>query len=251
MPLKFSIITCTWNSADYLEACLSSILAQNYPHIELILVDGGSTDGTLDSIRALPRPYRLIENIRGGISHAMNEGIRLATGDVIAHLHSDDYYLMPGVLSKVAQHFQSSGRGWVFGRIMQDRQGDLHGEDFIAPRYSYAQLLKRNFIPHPATFVQRDLMLRAQGFNPALKYAMDYDLWLKLARLGNPVQLDEPLTAFRVHSGSLSTRNRLAAMEEDFQVRRSHIGKNPVIKTLHHARYLWRRQRALYAGAQA
>lgn len=251
MPLTFSIITCTWNSARYLDESISSVLMQDYPHIEYIFVDGGSDDGTLERIRALGRPFRLVENVRGGISHAMNEGVRAATGDVVAHLHSDDYYLRPDVLSTVARHLDASGRGWLFGRIRQDIGGTLRAEGYVAPRFSMSRLLRRNFIPHPATFVRRDLMLRAGCFDTGLKYAMDYDLWLKLARLAEPVQLDEPFAAFRVHEGSASTKNRLAAMEEDFRVRLAHTGANPLTRAEHYARHLVRRQQALHSGAHA
>lgn len=251
MPLTISVITCTWNSAPYLDESISSVLVQDYPNIEYIFVDGGSTDGTLERIRALQRPYHLIENVHGGISRAMNEGIRFATGDVIAHLHSDDYYLKPTVLSTVARHLETSGRGWLFGRIMQDKAGILHSENFTSPSYNYARLLKRNFIPHPATFVRRSLITRAHGFNTGLKYAMDYDLWLKIGLLAEPVQLNEPLAAFRVHEGSLSTANRLAAMEEDYRVRITHTGGNPLARAMHYTRYLLRRRQAVQAGAGA
>jgi hypothetical protein len=80
---------------------------------------------------------------------------------------------------------------------------------------------------------------------------MDYDLWLKLAELGDPVQLDEPLAAFREHEGSLSTREQLPAMEEDFRVRLSHVGVNPVTRAMHYARFLVRRQRMMQAEARA
>jgi glycosyltransferase involved in cell wall biosynthesis len=251
MPLTFSIITCTWNSASYLDQSIASVLAQDYPHIEYIFVDGGSTDSTLKKIHALQRPYRLIENIRGGISNAMNEGARAATGDVIAHLHSDDYYLKPTVLSTVARHLESTGRKWLFGRIVNDIDGTLHPEKFVCPRYSHSRLLASNFIPHPATFVRRELFEKVGGFNTNLKYAMDYDLWLRLAYYGDPVQLDEPLAAFREHEGSLSTRDQLPAFEEDYRVRLSHAGINPLARTLHFARYLVRRHRLIQEGAQA
>jgi glycosyltransferase involved in cell wall biosynthesis len=252
MPLTFSIITCTWNSATYLGESIASVLAQDYPHIEYIFVDGGSTDGTLEQIRALQRPYHLIEGVRGGVSRAMNEGMRIATGDVIAHLHSDDYYLAPDVLSTVARHLESSGKGWLFGRTKPIVNGELRFEGYVAPRYSYAKLLKGNFIPHPATFVRRELMQRAGGFDTSLKYAMDYDLWLKLGRMAEPVQLDQPLTAFREHEGSLSNAkgNKLAAMAEDLRVRLSYASRNPVQLLEHYARYVVRRQRAIRAGAR-
>jgi GT2 family glycosyltransferase len=246
-PITFSIVTCTWNSEPYLAQSIESVLAQDYPNIEYIFVDGGSTDGTLDRIKSLKRPYRLLENVRGGISRAMNEGIQAATGDVVAHLHSDDYYLRPDVLSNVAEHMTKTGSKWLFGRIMRDVNGKLEAEKFTSPRYSHSRLLRTNFIPHPATFVRRELLLKAGGFDTRLKYAMDYDLWLKLAEMGEPVQLDEPLAAFREHGGSLSTRDQIPALDEDFRVRLSHVGLNPVSRAMHYARYLVRRQRIMQA----
>lgn len=243
MPLTFSIVTCTWNSEPFLAHSIASVLAQDYPHVEYIFVDGGSGDGTLERIRGLPRPYTLIENVRGGISNAMNVGARAATGDVIAHLHSDDYYLGPDVLLKVARHLEATGRGWLFGRIVRDVGGELHSEGFAVPRYSRQRLLRGNFVPHPATFVRRDLYDRLGGFDTGLKYAMDYDFWLRLSRLSDPVQLDEPLAAFREHDGSLSTRHRVAAMQEDFRVRLRHAGRNPLALAMHCARFLVRRRR--------
>lgn len=253
MAITFSVITCTWNSATYLQESIASLLMQDYPHIEYIFVDGGSSDGTLEQIRALKRPYRLLENVRGGVSRAMNEGLRAARGDVIAYLHSDDYYLRPDVLSHVAQLLDASGRKWLFGRTMTLANGQLYPDNYTAPRFSYANLLRGNFIPHPATFVRRELMLRAGGFNTSLKYAMDYDLWLKLAMMCEPLQLDEPLAAFREHEGSLSSssRTRLAAMAEDFRVRLSYAGNNPLERLAHYARYFVRRQRVIHAKGHA
>ena len=252
MALTFSIITCTWNSEAYLGESIDSVLAQNHPDIEYIFVDGGSEDGTLDMIRALKRPYRLIRNVRGGVSHAMNEGIRAATGDVVAHLHSDDYYLNPNVLSTVARHLEETGRGWLFGRTMALINGKLRADNYVSPRFSFHTLIKSNYIPHPATFVRRDLMLRAGCFDTSLKYAMDYDLWLRLARICEPVQLDEALAAFREHEASLSssTRTRLAAMAEDMKVRLNYANRNPVQRIEHYARYFVRRRRAIRAGAR-
>ncbi|HJV86998.1 MAG TPA: glycosyltransferase family 2 protein [Noviherbaspirillum sp.] len=253
MALTFSVITCTWNSERYLGESIASVLAQDYPHIEYIFVDGGSTDGTLDMIHALQRPYKLLENVRGGVSRAMNQGLSIATGDVIAYLHSDDYYLRPDILSTVARHLEESGRGWLFGRTMALIGHELRPDSYVAPRFSYRNLLRGNFVPHPAAFVRRELMMRAGGFNTTLKYAMDYDLWLKLATISEPVQLDEALTAFREHEGSLSTssRTRLAAMAEDFRVRLAYASNNPIERIAHYARYFVRRRRILQAKGHA
>ena len=106
---SFSIVTCTWNSAEFLSQSIESVLSQDYPPAEYIFVDGGSSDGTLEMINAIPRDVIVLRDVRGGISHAMNAGLRIATGDVIAHLHSDDYYLAPDVLTKVGRVFTETG----------------------------------------------------------------------------------------------------------------------------------------------
>lgn len=245
----FSIVTCTWNSEPYLKDCIESVLVQDYPHIEWIFVDGGSTDGTLERIRSVPRPYTLVENVRDGISNAMNVGLWQASGDIIVHLHSDDYLYGNDVLSRVAELLGKSGRQWLFGRTLSLIDGRLVADKYVAPRFSYQKLLKRNFIPHAATFVRRNLMLTAGGFDTGLKYAMDYDMWLKIGRIAEPLQIDEPLAVFREHAGSLSTSNRRAAMEEDFQVRLRHTGNNILSQALHFARHIVRKQRELPQGS--
>jgi glycosyltransferase involved in cell wall biosynthesis len=245
MAASISIITCTWNSQPWLAESIASVLMQEGDEPEYIFVDGGSTDGTLEQIRAIQRPVKLIEGVRGGISHAMNQGIAAATGDIIAHLHSDDFYVRPDVLRIVGEGFATSGCRWLFGRTLRAIDGQLLPEGYTAPRYSRQQLLRGNFIPHPATFAERRLLMQAGGFSPALRYAMDYDLWLKIAALAEPLQLNLPLAAFREHAGSLSTRNRLAAMREDLKVRLQHTGSNPLARSLHLARYCVRRRRAL------
>jgi glycosyltransferase involved in cell wall biosynthesis len=245
MPAKFSIITCTWNSMPYLEESIASVLEQDCQDFEYIFVDGGSTDGTLDLIHSVPRPYRLLENVRGGISAAMNAGLHAATGEIVAHIHSDDYYVRPDVLSMAAENMDATGKKWLFGRSMPVKNGVLQNEDWVAPPYTYANLLKANFVPHPATFVNRELLLKVGVFDTSLKYAMDYDLWLRLGKVADPVQLSTPLAAMREHVGSLTTRDRLPAFEEDYKVRRRHQEPDMSARALHFLRYLVRRRRTL------
>lgn len=240
----FSVITCTRNSEPWLSVSIASVLAQQDVDIEYIFVDGGSTDGTLAQIRRIDRPVTLIGNHCQGISAAMNAGLQSATRDIVACLHSDDFYLHPQVLRVVAEQFQRHGCEWLFGRTRTMTADRLIPEGYTAPRYSRRQLLCGNFIPHPACFVKRSLLLQAGGFDTTLRYAMDYDLWLRLSLLADPVQLDIPLTAFREHAGSLSTRERSAAMREDFRVRMRHTGPDPFEKLMHTARYGVRRWRA-------
>jgi glycosyltransferase involved in cell wall biosynthesis len=245
MSFRISIVTCTWNSEPYLQQSIESVLAQDYPDVEQIFVDGGSTDGSFERIQSLTGNVKYVTGITGGIAHAMNVGIEMATGDVIAHLHSDDYYAHPQVLKHVAQAMQTTGAEWLFGRCFSDIDGQRVPEGHPIPKYSYNRLLKGNFIPHPATFVRNSLFACAGGFDQSVRYAMDFELWLRLGKLAEPVQLDEHLAVFRRHSGSLSTANPMASFEDDFAVRMRHAAKTPWSLAYHWAHYLVRRRRLL------
>jgi len=241
----FSIITCTLNSAQWLKQSIRSVLRQNSVSIEYIFIDGGSTDGTLKKIQSITSPYKLLHRPAAGISDAMNAGIAEATGKIIACLHSDDFYLHANVLATVAERFNTTGCEWLFGRISSLIDGKLSPENFKAPPYTRHALLKGNFIPHPATFVTRELMQKSGGFNAELQYAMDYDLWCRLSLLADPFQLNLPLTAFREHEGSLSTANRMASLREDLQVRLKYAPHDRLARMLHLARFQIRKFRQL------
>lgn len=243
--MKFSIITCTWNSEPYLARSIASVLEQDTPVADYVFVDGGSTDGTLDRIRAINRPITLLENVRGGISRAMNAGLEAATGDVIAHLHSDDYYVDSRVLSDVSEAMHRTGALWAIGRIVVDREGRLVSEMTNMPPYSFGRLAAGSFfVPHPATFVRREAMMNLTGFDETLRYAMDWDMWLRLGQLGDPVIINRPLAAFREHAGSVSSANQLAARREERTVRARYWHKAPLAFALYLGRY-WRRTRRL------
>ncbi len=243
--MRFSVITCTLNSLPWLDACIASVLMQRATSFELVFVDGGSTDGSLERITALDDGQRqiiVLRDVRGGVTRAMNAGLAAARGDIVAFLHADDFYLHDDVLATVARAFDASGCRWLFGRTLRAIDDKLEPEGWQAPRYSRTRLLHGNFIPHPATFVKRDLLWEAGGFDPQWRYAMDYDLWLRLSCITPPLQLTQPLTAFREHAGSLSTRERRQAMREDLRVRLHHTQAQPAAQLLHVLRYMVRHQ---------
>lgn len=220
--MKISIITCTWNSEKFLAQTIASIEQQTHADVECVFVDGGSTDGTFDLIAQCTRPKTVLKDVSGGIGRAMNAGIRAATGNVIAHLHSDDYYLHGGVLALVNERLQQSQARWLFGRIKSDIDGALFDENYTVPPYSYPTLLKRNIVPHPATFVRREIFDEFGLFDESFRLAMDYDMWLRIGRQHMPLQLSEQLTAFRRHDGSATQANQLRSLNEDFRARFRH-----------------------------
>jgi glycosyltransferase involved in cell wall biosynthesis len=242
--LKISVITCCWNSEPLIEQCIASVQSQRGVELEHVFVDGGSSDGTLARIQALankcPENVRWVTDVRGGIANAMNKGVELATGDVICHLHSDDYFLHAGVLKRVTEHFNEHECDWLFGRIVSDIDGALIPEGFAVPRFSYENLLKRNFVPHPAMFMRRDVFQGVGGFRSDLRYAMDYEFFLRAAKQHPPLALAEALAVFRRHEGSTTFQNRLASLDEDQAVRLQHAGDWAL---MHRVRYWVRRRR--------
>lgn len=248
---RFSIITCTWNSQPYVRQAVESVLQQSFADYELIFVDGGSTDGTLEYLATIPGQVTILRDVRGGISNAMNTGVHAARGQFIAHLHGDDYYLGAEMLTEVDQALADSGKAWLFGRIKSDIDGTLVTPNWPMPNYSRARLLCGNFIAHPATFVSRTLFLDTGGFDTRLRYAMDYDLWLKLAKVAAPTYLPRHIAAFRRHAGSTSTANAVAALEEDYRVRLSHAPHHMLSRAVHHVRFLFRRHRLQRRLAEA
>jgi glycosyltransferase involved in cell wall biosynthesis len=246
MPSKpaFSIVTCTWNSAATLADTLASIRAQTCQDLEHIFVDGGSTDATLDMLEAYRGNKLLLRDVGGGISRAMNAGIAAASGEFIAHLHSDDYYAGDGVLAAVLARLAASRRDWLFGTIEVLKDGALIPPDPMHPFNYFSLASGKSFIPHPAVFVRKSLFARVGTFDEQLKYAMDIDLWLRLAAVSLPAALDRPLAVFRDHAGSVSSANKIKAREEEFRVRIRHMGKSPLAFGIYCLRY-YKRMRAL------
>lgn len=220
--MKISIITVCYNAAEYIAQTIESVLGQSWPELEYIIVDGGSTDGTLDVVRRYAEDSRLrwVSGPDRGIADAMNKGVALAIGDIVAHLNADDYYAHPEVVALTARCFLANPQVlWVTG-----------GFDFVAAdrtfirsirvrRYSLRRLIRGNIILHPSTFIRREAVLRVGGFDPDLAYCMDYDLFLKLAELAPPLLLDEQLSCFRVHGASRTVTQSDMSYAEEFRVR--------------------------------
>ncbi len=227
MSTRISVITICLNSESFIDKTINTVTAQNYDNLEYILIDGGSMDNTLPIIREYAekdRRIRWVSEPDGGISDAMNKGISLATGDVIAHLHADDYYPHQNVISSVTAAFVANPDSiWLTGgAYLVDANGNLIREIRVR-NCSYRNQLRVNRVIHPATFIRKSSFEKVGRFDTSLKYAMDYDLWLRLGRKADPVHLDQPIACSRMHSGSLSTAESKVAFAEEYQVRKKHL----------------------------
>ena len=218
--MRFSIITVTLNCERFLAESIESVLQQSYGDYEHIVWDGGSTDGTLEILRSYPH-IQLFTGKDSGISDAMNKGAAHCTGDYLLWIHADDRLADPKALEKLALSLeQHKYPGWAYALCANmDESGQVTQIPSFTP-FSVQQLRNYNCISHPATCVQRDLFEETGGFDTGLRYCMDYDLWLRLSRLCEPVAFPFVLSHFRQHDDSLSTREQLGVADEAYAVRK-------------------------------
>jgi glycosyltransferase involved in cell wall biosynthesis len=199
------------NAVATIQETLDSVRAQDYPRVEHVVVDGSSTDGTVELLEAAPG-IRWVSEPDDGRVDAANKGLRLATGDVVAWLNADDRY-EPGALQAVAKALAGKpDAAWATGYCpiidgdgREIRRAVTSYKNFLLRRWSLGLYLTQNFVSDPATFVRREALEAVGALDPAYSTSHDYDLWLRVARrFGAPVVLRRPLASFRMMEGTLS-----------------------------------------------
>lgn len=221
--MRFSVVTICLNPGRYLESAMNSVLGQDYTDIEYVLIDGGSTDGSQEIIQRYaasdPRiKWRSSQD--AGIADAMNRGVRSCHGEIVSFLHADDRYADSAALSDVNGHFAINPQAlWLTGGLREINSYGNVVRELPVRTFSYRRLLRNNILYHPATFVRREVFDQVGFFDANLRYAMDYDFWLRLARVSPPVTTNRILAEFRVHEGSLSSSHKRATVEEEYLVR--------------------------------
>jgi glycosyltransferase involved in cell wall biosynthesis len=186
---KISIITPSFNQGPFIERTIRSVLDQEYPNFEYIVMDGGSMDGTIEILRKYEGRLKWISQKDEGQADAINKGIGVATGDVIAYLNSDDVY-EPGTLKKVADQFSAHPETlWLTGhcRIIDEQDREIRRpitayKNFLLRHYSHSLLLITNPISQPATFWRRQVIDELGVFNKNEHFVMDYDYWLRIGK---------------------------------------------------------------------
>jgi len=239
----FTVITITYNADRYLRHTMSSVLEQQGITLEYLIIDGDSRDETSSIVQEYagrdPRVFWYSER-DGGISAAMNRGIQRANGHIVAFLHADDYYPDPGALARVAARFREDpGAWWLTGGVLTVNEEGQKLQVVPARRFTYRRLLRNNILLHPATFVRRDILASSGLFSTKYSYAMDYDLWLRLAVRKYPLVVQDIFACFRVHAGSRSTKHEIRAIREEWVIRNAYL-TNPVGRILHYLYYLIR-----------
>lgn len=234
--MLISVITSTYNSQEYLPAAIASYKLQNYSDKELIVIDGGSTDSTLRQIQSETVIAKYISEKDKGIYDALNKGIKLAQGDIIGILHSDDLLYDADVLRKVYEAFQKyPDADAVYGNLLYvNRQyPDKIIRKWISGKFSLRKLSMGWMPPHPALFIRKECFEKFGNYDLQYKSAADYDLILRFfyKHQLKAIYIPEFLVKMRVGGISNKTfKNRLRANKEDRKAMRTNGVKFPLMK---------------------
>ena len=237
-PPLVSIVTPTYNMGRFLEETIQSVLSQDYPNIEYIVVDAGSTDETLAILEKYRGRLEFYSGPDHGTADAINKGFARLHGSVFAYLNADDTYL-PGAISTAMRSLAAEPEaGVVYGDAnWVDEQGRALAPYPVQP-FDAALLSQECFISQPAAFIRREVFELAGRMDPKLQYAYDYDLWIRIARLYPLRKVDTLLANSRMHLDNKTVGQRRAVLRETLELLESHYGYVPFRPVHAYASYL-------------
>ena len=227
---KISVVTPSLNQGRFLEECITSVIKQDYPDFEYIIIDGGSTDNSLDIIAEYKQylAYSVSEPDNGQ-SSAISKGFKKAKGELVAWLNSDDYYL-PGAFRKVAEAYgRDPEASFYFGNGLRvDSKGMKKSRFFESETVNFnrdALLYCLNYILQPATFINSSYLKKINFLDEDLHYGMDTDLWLRLSKEKMPAFVPETLSVSREYGNTKTSTGSFQRIEELRQIAERHTGQ--------------------------
>lgn len=211
-----SVITPAYNRADYLEEVIQSVLAQDYPNIEYIVLDDGSTDGTAAIIDRHRGQIRAETHTNMGETQTVNRGFALASGAIVGVINSDDP-LLPGAISKSVETFAADPR--LIVTYPDWNMIDAHGtliRTVRPPDYDYVDMLRwHHCLPGPGAFFRKEVADRLGGRDARFRYIADFDFWLRAGLIGPFAHIPEVLATFRNHPSGASSASRGRRMAQE------------------------------------
>ena len=247
--MKISVITVCKNPGEGIKKTVESVISQTYADIEYIIVDGASTDGTVEYLESINSPdpsinsgppslskregqgvsLKFLSESDSGIYNAMNKGINLATGEYLLFLNAGDYFFQNDVISEVTEMIEKDGRKneIYFGNIITEDQKT--GKKYEVPeRLKKVSALRLFFwsIPHPAAFIKKDLLKKVGGYDESFKISGDYDFFVKVFYLERSSFKHIPLTISVFQTGGISSdeKNKEIINNENSGIIRKYYG---------------------------
>lgn len=200
-----SIVTPSYNKGSFIEGTILSVMNQTYPHIEHIVVDGGSTDGTVDILQKYDNVITWVSEPDKGQSDAVNKGWRRAHGQIVAYLNADDTYMPRAVETVVNFLNDNPDVGMVYGECnIIDECGEIIGK-YPAEEFDMGKMLcARCVVPQPAAFIRREVLDDVGYLDTGLDMAMDYDLWIRIGLKFKVAFILQVLASFRLYPSGKS-----------------------------------------------
>jgi len=212
-------VTPSYNQGEFLEKTILSVLNQDYPNLQYIIMDGGSTDNSLDIIRRYQRYLSYWQSCPdGGQAAAIKAGFQRATGDILCWLNSDDMFATNALQNVATVFSQNNDIECLTGNCFYIDEHDNYLRSFYSQAQTYTDMLYAGMLnSQPATFWRKRLYEDAGGVNRSLQYCMDYDLFLRMTKIAGKMHLlDLPLAAFRKHSQAKgSNMQKICGLEKD------------------------------------
>ena len=224
--MKVSIITATYNSAKYIASSLNSIFNQDYKDIECIIIDGDSKDQTISIIKTYQRKnlnITLVSEADNGIYDALNKGIKLATGDLIGFVHSDDNLASPHIISELVLAIKEKQAFGIYGDLQYVSQLDTSKliRDWKSCVFSKSLLKKGWMPPHPTLFLKKEVYQKHGNFNQNYKISADYDFMLRVLKDKTLRFVYLPKVIIKMRVGGASNKNLkniIQKTKEDYRV---------------------------------
>jgi glycosyltransferase involved in cell wall biosynthesis len=223
-----SIVTPSYNQGRYIEETIHSVLNQNYPKLEYIVVDGGSSDHTVEILKKYEGRLTWISEKDRGQADAINKGFRMAKGEIVAWLNSDDTYL-PGAVPQAVRYFEAHPEvGMLYGEGYHiDEDGDLIERYYTEP-FDYQRLSEVCFICQPTVFLRAEVIRAVGPLDITLDYCMDYEYWMRIAKRFRIGYLGAYLANSRLHVDTKTLSKRVEVHQETLQVVKRHYGQVPM-----------------------
>lgn len=236
---KISVVIPSYNKINFIKRTLDSIVGQEYKNYEVIVQDGGSTDGSVEIIKKYAQSNRNIlwesKKDKGQLD-AINKGLRKASGDLLAFINADDVYFK-NAFGDVVQAYNNNPESLWFvgkGNIVDDSERATHKlvtsyKNLLLKINSYNLLLVVNYITQPSVFITKKAYEKYGPFSGTKDYVMEYELWLKLGKSEMPTLINKTISSFRLVSGNISTTAFGELLKKDYQIAKKYTNDSMIL----------------------
>ena len=223
-----SIVTPSYNQGEFIRETIESVLNQDYPNIEYLVMDGGSTDNTIEILESYGDRIQWVSEKDAGQADAVNKGVRRAKGQIIGWLNSDDTYLEGAVSKMVAYFKEHPGTDMVYGEgYYTDKHGDVT-ERYLTEKFDYYRLAEMCIICQPTAFFTKEIIEKAGMLDVEHQLSMDYELWMRIAKEGKIAYIPEYIATSRMYEENKTLSRRKEVYEETCKAVKKHYGYVPI-----------------------